>query len=308
MAIDAVVACEISALATFQTAQKLGITTILDAPSIQHRAQDALHGTNDPPALHRRLGRVKDREVELADAVFTVSSLARSTYVDVGVPPEKVHALPLGADLSLFKPADPGPRRRSRVVFVFVGATIRRKGFDLLLQAFDTMAASEPDAELRIIGPLLEQADLLERPRRGVVAVGPLSQPDVAAELEAADCLVLPSRNDSYAMVVPEALACGTPVLISNMVGARDLVVEGRNGWVVPVGDVAALTARMRWCVQNREALAAMRPACRESALEATWAAYHRRLIDAVTTVVSAAQSGRQPKRASRHASTPLAP
>ncbi len=57
-----------------------------------------------------------------------------------------------------------------------------------------------------------------------------MPQPQLAAELRRADVLVLPSRNDSYAMVVAEALASGTPVIVSEMVGAKDLVTEGTNG------------------------------------------------------------------------------
>jgi glycosyltransferase involved in cell wall biosynthesis len=79
--------------------------------------------------------------------------------------------------------------------------------------------------------------------------------------------------------VVVEALACGTPVLVSEMVGAKDLVEEGVNGWVVPIGDVAALAERMRWCADNADVVRAMRPATRRSAQPATWESYHRRLV-----------------------------
>jgi len=130
-AVDAVIACEISALATFRAARRLGIATILDAPSLHHAAQDRLHGTTDPPGLHRRIVRIKDQEIALADHVLTVSGLARDTYLAAGVPAERVHALPLGADLELFTPAPAfdGPGDRDEAdgfLFVFCGATIRR--------------------------------------------------------------------------------------------------------------------------------------------------------------------------------------
>ncbi|HEY4589529.1 MAG TPA: glycosyltransferase, partial [Thermoanaerobaculia bacterium] len=90
--------------------------------------------------------------------------------------------------------------------------------------------------------------------------------------------LVLPSRNDSYGMVVAEALASGTPVLVSEMVGARDLVSEGKTGWVVPMGDAAALAERMAWCAAHPQAVRALSGDCRRAAESATWPAYHRRL------------------------------
>ena len=280
---DAVIACEISALATFQEAHSLGMVTILDAPSIYHQAQDRLHGTEDPPDLHRRVAEVKDEEIARADHILTVSELARRTYLDAGVPPEKVHALPLGADTSLFHPA--AEREEDGFTFLFAGAAIRRKGFDLLLEAFARVAAEEPDVRLRIVGPRGDASHLLrEHPRISVA--GTTDQQGLAAELRRSHCLVLPSRNDSYAMVVAEALASGVPVLVSEMVGAKDLVREGQNGWVVPVEDAGALAARMLWCVRHRDEVRAMRDECRRAAESATWPAYHERLAALIRSIL----------------------
>lgn len=279
----AVIACEISALATFRAARELGMVTILDAPSIHHQAQDRLHGTTDPPALHRRIARVKDEEIALADHILTVSELARRTYLDAGVSPEKVHALPLGADTGLFHPAE--DKEEDGFVFLFAGAAIHRKGFDLLLEAFARVAGEEPEARLRIVGPRGDASHLLQDHPRVSVA-GPTDQQGLAAELRRADCLVLPSRNDSYAMVVAESLASGIPVLVSEMVGAKDLVHEGKNGWVVPVEDAGALASRMLWCVRHRDEVRAMQEECRRSAEAATWPAYHERLAALMRSIL----------------------
>ncbi|HYG61973.1 MAG TPA: glycosyltransferase family 4 protein, partial [Thermoanaerobaculia bacterium] len=205
----AVIACEISALALFREAKRLGMTTLLDAPSLHHLVQDRLHGTTDPPGLHRRIARVKDEEIALADHVLTVSELARQTYLEAGVPAEKVHAVPLGADLDLFAP-DETRTAPEGLTFLFAGASIRRKGFDLLLAAFARVAADVPEARLRLVGPRGDSAHLLERyPEAPISVAGPTDQRGLASELRRADCLVLPSRNDSYGMVVAEALASG---------------------------------------------------------------------------------------------------
>jgi glycosyltransferase involved in cell wall biosynthesis len=285
--VGAVIACEISALATFREARWLGMISILDAPSIHHAAQDRLHGTTDPPALHRRIVRIKDEEIALAGHVLTVSDLARQTYVDAGVPAEKVHAVPLGADLELFSPD--GEVKSGDLTFLFAGATIRRKGFDLLLRAFDRVAAAKPGVRLRIAGPRGDLGHLLDgRARERIAALGPRTQPELAAELRRADVLVLPSRNDSYGMVVAEALASGVPVLVSEMVGAKGLVTEGKSGWVVPVEDVSALADRMAWCARHPEIVRAMGPDCRRAADSASWPAYHRRLAELVRGFLAA--------------------
>src|SRR5205085_368870 len=121
----------------------------------------------------------------------------------------------------------------------FAGATIRRKGIDLLLEAFRGVRTSFPAACLRVVGPSGDASSLLVDGDR-VEVMGAIDQAALARELSEADCLVLPSRHDSYGMVVVEALAAGTPVLVSDMVGAKDLVEPGVNGWIVPMGDVPA--------------------------------------------------------------------
>jgi len=119
-----------------------------------------------------------------------------------------------------------------------------------------------------------------------------VTQDELATELRGADCLVLPSRNDSFGMVVAEALACGTPVIVSEMVGAKDLVEERVSGWIVPTEDADALAARMLRCARDPEALRAMAPAAREAAEAATWAAYHRRFAALIGSLLPEA-SGR---------------
>ena len=286
-AANAVVACEISALTTFRQARRSGIATLLDAPSLHHRAQDRLHGTTDSPALHRRVIRVKEQEIEIADHILTVSELARETYLEAGVPAWRVHAVLLGADTDLFTPpAEDTTERTGGLRFVFSGASIHRKGFDLLLDAFARVRAAEPGVSLRIVGPRGDAFGLLAGRSEGIEIVGAVGQSELAAEFRRADCLVLPSRNDSYGLVVAEALAAGLPVLVSEMVGAKALVEPGKNGWIVPVENTAALVERMLGCARNREAVRAMRADCRRSAATATWPAYRRRFVELIRTLV----------------------
>jgi glycosyltransferase involved in cell wall biosynthesis len=289
--IDAVIACEISALETFRAARRRGVATLLDAPSFHHRTQDRVHGRTAPAAVHRRVVAVKDREIALADHILTVSELARESYLEAGVPPERVHALTLGANLELFTPGE-AQREATSFTFLFAGASIGRKGFDLLLDAFTRVVVMEPAARLRVVGPRGDAAHLLDRlppaARERVAEVGAVPQAALAAELRGADLMVLPSRHDSYGMAVPEALACGVPVLVSSMVGAKDLVRSGETGWIVPVGDGAALSERMLWCARHAAAVRTLRPACRRAAEGVTWESYHRRLVDLLLAILPA--------------------
>jgi glycosyltransferase involved in cell wall biosynthesis len=70
------------------------------------------------------------------------------------------------------------------------------------------------------------------------------------------------------------------------MVGAKDLVTEGVNGWVVPAGEVDPLAEKMLWCVRNQDEVRAMRTACRKSAEAATWEAYSERFVALMRTLL----------------------
>src|SRR5436305_9465985 len=128
---DAVVACEISALATFRLARRLGMVTVLDAAATHHRTQDRFHGFSEAADLHRRITAVKDAEIALADQILTVSELARRSYLEAGVPPERVHCVPLGVDVDLFSPPTEEAPAGAGTTFVFAGAASRVKGLDL---------------------------------------------------------------------------------------------------------------------------------------------------------------------------------
>lgn len=278
---SAVVACEISALDTFRAAKAKGMTTILDAASVHYAVQDRVTPVAEGAWLHARIVGVKRAEIALADHVLTVSDMARKGYVEAGVPAARVHAVALGADTRLFDAGPAAAREPSGpCTFLFAGATIHRKGIDVLLDAFAMLQEKLPGkARLVVVGPRGDSHALLERPGIGDVDVRPaVAQAELSQMYREADCFVLPSRHDSFGMAVLEAMACGLPAIVSEMVGAREAIEEGGNGWVLPLGDAAALATRMAWCVEHRAALAAMRPAARATAERYSWGGYQERL------------------------------
>lgn len=288
----AVIACEISALETFRLAKRLGMCTILDAPSVHFSTQDRISPSDERPWLHQRIVEVKHAELALADHVITVSSLARDTYLEAGVASARVHAVALGADTRLFiSSADSADRRlpTTPFTFVFAGATLHRKGVDILIDAFEKLQERMPGcASLVFIGTRGDAHHRIERCRvKGIMTRPPVKQSDLQKAFSAADCFVLPSRHDSFGMVVAEAMACGLPAIVSTMVGAKDLIEEGASGWVVPVADAGALAERMAWCVEHRDAVRAMGPAARAAAERHDWESYRARFSTLIRQLVS---------------------
>jgi glycosyltransferase involved in cell wall biosynthesis len=284
---DAVIAYETAALNTFNAAKKIGAACILDAPSLHHIDQAQRLRFRAPAAYKSGENRRKDMEIALADCIFTASDLAAQSYRTHIGSSAQVRAISLGADIDRFKPTS-GQRSEQRpFTFVFVGTATRSKGFDLLIDAVERLLEEGFRFRLLVAGDV-DHALLAGRAKvlQTIHECGRIGHTELVSVLSGAHCLVLPSLLDSFGMVVPEALACGLPVIVSDMVGAKELVQDGRSGFIVPAGDIDALVDKMRWLLLNRNLLNEMAAAARAAAEQASWANYHRRFVVAVRDVL----------------------
>lgn len=282
---EVVVAYENSAARTFEAARRIGARCVLDAPSV-HRVAAAAMLDLPPDRYQAEIDACKDREVELADLIITCSEFAAQSYADAGVPASKLRPILLGA-------SPPGnlQRRRTRAGtrFLYAGSLTMRKAVDLLQQAFSMVRARVPEAELAIAGggadPMLAAtlASLASTP--GVTLLGALPQSMLFQEIADADCLVLPSRFDSFGMVVVEALACGTPALVSERVGAKEILQEfPRAGWIVQVS-AQSLYDRMLELATVRASLDEARQYASLAGEKYTWARYRRAAAATIATL-----------------------
>ena len=199
----AVICYENSAENTFRTAKEEGISTILDAASFHYAWQDAFHEYVESATVHARINRRKEKEIELADHILTVSEFARESYLDAGVPPEQVTSVPMGADLSAFAPeGNEQPGNSEPFTFIFAGHAGRRKGVDVLLSASERLSRAGHAHRLQFAGGAND--GVFEGNDAPVERLGYLNRPDLAAAFRRADVLVLPSRHDSFGRVVVE--------------------------------------------------------------------------------------------------------
>jgi glycosyltransferase involved in cell wall biosynthesis len=275
---DVVVCYENAALETFRTARKIGIQTILDAASFHHTWQDRYLEPVESRKVHERIVRRKDAEIELADVVLTVSALAGRSYLEAGVPAEKMAAVPVGVDLSNFAPMNMKPANEPRWVrFVFVGSLNRLKGIDVLDDACRILTRQLRPYELTLIGKDRQSSVAVNAPH--VTLLPRLPHTALAKELLKHDVLVLPSRFDSFGMVVAEGMACGLPAIVSENVGAKEMVTPEVNGKVVPAGDATSLAEAMSWFINHADRLPVMAAAARVSAEHYSWAEYRSRAI-----------------------------
>jgi glycosyltransferase involved in cell wall biosynthesis len=209
--------------------------------------------------------------------------------------------VPILAPIStLIKNALPSPPVRAKARDAahfrlgFVGRLVRQKGVDVLVAAMGLLAARHPLLELAVVGDG-EQRDALEAQAlelglsRRIVFRGPLRHGDVYGFLRTIGALVVPSRREPFGLAALEAAQMGLPVIASDVDGLPEIVVNGRTGLLVKVGDPAALARAIESMLENPRRAAAWGDAARRrAATEFAWDGY----VDAHERVLGALVSG----------------
>ena len=149
----------------------------------------------------------------------------------------------MGVDLNLWRPASENGSHNSKARILFVGGEFQRKGGDLLLQAFEHLPSGV--AELRLV------THAKVTPQEGITVYNNMqpNSPELIALFQSCDVLVLPTQADTFGIVAVEASAAGLPVLMTDVGGVRDIVLDGETGFLLPPGDVDVLTERLRYLV-----------------------------------------------------------
>ena len=148
-------------------------------------------------------------------------------------------------------------------VFVFVGRMVKDKGINELVSAFSQLYKENPRGKLLLVGPFEKELDPLfpetEQAilnHEGIKFVG--FQKDVRPFFKAADALVFPSYREGFPNVVMQAGAMGLPSIVTDINGCNEIIIEGKNGVVIPSQDRKALLEQMSYFITNRTAVEEM--------------------------------------------------
>jgi glycosyltransferase involved in cell wall biosynthesis len=197
------------------------------------------------PPLRRLAGGVADRiaaaALTRADAVRTISGFTSGLVRDLGIEPAAEFPTFTDVEAFLRPPPEPLPEVPA---FVFVGVLERYKNVDGLARAWRSAARRLPGVRLTIVGdgslrPVV--LSLLEDLPDETSWKRNLTAGQVAAELDAATALVLPSRSEGLGRVVIEALARHRPVVATSVGGITDVLADDVQSILVPPGDDEAL-------------------------------------------------------------------
>lgn len=221
--------------------------------------------------LARPVLRQVDRRIDVAIAV----SAAAASFVEQVVP-GPVEIVPNGVDVSAF--AHPGsaaqglpPGRR----ILWVNRLDPQKGFEVMLRAFEVVAGQVMDVSLLVAGDGRDRVALRsfsQEVRRRVVRLGSVPHAELPRYHAAADVFASPALGqESFGIVLVEAMAAGLPVVASDIAGYREVVRDGVEGLLVPPNDPLALADAIRRVLADPELASALAAAGRARAEVFSW-------------------------------------
>lgn len=253
--------------------------------------------TSQRIALERRL-------MHEVDGIVAATPLDRAHMVwHYGADAERISVIPCGVDLQHFQPR-PQEEARLRLglaadqrILLCVGRMEPLKGMDCLIRALALLHSRQPgwcdtvrvvlvggapeehpgqwNAEQRRLAALRAELGIAGAVR----FVGAQPQQILPDYYAAADAVVVPSHYESFGMVALEALACGAPVVASNVGGLSSTIEDGRSGLLVPHDDPDALANRLALVLTDEQQRATLRAAARQRALSYGWSSIARKIL-----------------------------
>ncbi|MDX2152587.1 MAG: glycosyltransferase family 4 protein [Bryobacteraceae bacterium] len=216
------------------------------------------------------------REYELAERIIVLSTFARDSFLEEGVPEDKVRIVPLGVDTAHFQaPPEVFEARRLRVLrdeplrIVYVGNASFQKGF------YDFAAIVrrlKGKMEFRVVGRVLPEVRRLFRGlEEAVEFVGHRPHLELPKWYAQGDVFVFPTIQDGFAVVIPQAMASGLPVMCTANCSGPDLIRDGINGWVMPIRSPGEFIERLEWCDTHRAELAEILENVRQGSYHVDW-------------------------------------
>lgn len=233
-----------SSLEALQEAKKLNKVTVLERGSSHYSYQMEI--LKEEYSYYNKKFIPNDvvwqrelKEYELADFISIPSTFVKNTFLQYGIPEKKLLVNPYGVDLSSFRKVE----KNDNVFRIITSGNLSiRKGSRYLLEAFDELKLDR--AEIWHIGSINpDMKEWLTRYKnKNVHFLGHKPQNELYQYYSQGSVFVLMSLEEGMAMVQPQAMACGLPLIVSTNTGGSDLISEqGKEGYIIPIRDVEKL-------------------------------------------------------------------
>lgn len=242
------------------------------APQFASRLRSEREVVWDPFVIDRTKREIKSTQHFLVPSNFVKKSLAFSNVTD-----DQMHLCPYGVDLSLFEQKEYVSKKENDTIeFIYVGGVKELKGIYYLLEAFKKLPKHV--AHLTVVGNFNKNDIDTKEYINYVDFTGMVLHEDIPKLLKRADVFIFPSLGEGLSLSVLEAAACGLPLIVSENSGANDGMLDGEEGFIIPIQSAEAIYEKVEWFVHHRDRIQIMGEKARQFALKYTWNDYYARV------------------------------
>lgn len=179
-------------------------------------------------------------EYKLADYICVPSNFAKKTFLEKGFNNKKIKVIRLGVDLKTFYKKKIR-KKNQEFTIISSGEVSIRKGSHLLIEAFSNLKI--PNIKLLFVGNIEKGLNfyLKKIKNLNVHFLGKKNEKELNEIYNTSDIFILNSLEDGFGMVIPQAMACGLPVITTYNTGASEIIENNKNGFVIKPGDIKSL-------------------------------------------------------------------
>lgn len=276
-----------SSLESFKIAKRQNKITILDLAQIHYQEIEDLskqHSSLSHLQMNNfriRLNKIKEQEYQLADKIITLSSFACNSMVKHAISSDKLWVVNLGYNENIFRFKEK-TLKQNNFNLIYTGAIIKRKGIIELKNALEKIdKTTDFKITLTLVGGLIDQ-NFFTNTNFPIIHKPFMNHEKLVKEYQQADIFVFPSLLDSWAMVVLESMGCGTPVIITENTGAKDVVAQYGGGKIIETGNIDALKAALLDYFEHYENILEDSVKAYEAAQHFTWGHYENNIISLI--------------------------
>lgn len=271
----------------------IGLNFVLPAKILNKKVvyKATLHYSDDIAGFHRHgvLGKIENYMLSKCDRLVAMSSVIKNDFINNGIDRNKIVRIPNFIDTDKYKPAKDEEKyelreklglKKAEKVAMTAGAVEERKGISELIDTWKKVSDKFNNAKLLVVGPLPKKDEtnyqyLIHVQNKikkyelenDVVLTGEV--PSIENYLKASDVFLFCSRTEGFGTVQAEALACGLPVICTNIPGvSSDIVLNEETGWIIEPGEPDMFAGKILEYFNNPDLLESTSKKARQRAVE----------------------------------------
>lgn len=242
---------------------------------------DKIDYYKNPELLKRYLEEIYKADYFLVASQYVAKSLEFS-----GISRDKMIMIPYGVDVNQFTISTHKKYDDGDIKFLYVGRVTCAKGCNYLLEAFSEM--QQYPIQLYLYGDTTIEPELVKKYKEycNIHFCGVVRHEQMCEIYNNSDVMIVPSLTEGLSLSGLEAMCSGLPIICTENSGVNDLVTDGKEGFVIPIGNVDEIINKIKWFIDNTEKINIMGEYANKKAKNYSWETYEKKVFTEISKIL----------------------